>query len=140
MLLHDKTELNIVPAPVLEDWHETGGMQAGFQIPGWIWAAMLGAYAVFFAAITAATGRSGSAIFAIVISIGYVVIFFALVAAINNVKGPEQQSPLARHDGVLETWTGPIDVKTAAGQVLVVPLCLALFAIGILIVRMIVVP
>lgn len=40
--------------------HETGGVQRGFQLPGWIWAAMVGCYAIFFAFILLATGGMGA--------------------------------------------------------------------------------
>lgn len=140
MLLHDKDDLNLVPATIVEDQHETSGVQDGFQFPGWIWTSMLAAYALFFIAITVATGRSGSALFAIVISIGYTVMFFAVATIIGGVKGHEKPSPLAKRDGVLQTHTGPMNAKTVAGQVLVVPVCIVIFAIGILLVRLIVFP
>jgi hypothetical protein len=135
MLMHDPKQLNVVAEPSLEDPHETSGVHHGFQLPGWIWAAMIGAYGLFFAAITAATGRSGIALFSIVISIGYVVIFFGLASMLNGVKGAERPSPL-KDGGLLQTWCGPMDTRTVAGQILVVPFCIALFAVGILIVRL----
>lgn len=132
MLLYDKDQLNIVLLAIVEDQHATSEVQDGFQFPGWIWSGMLASYALFFIAITAATGRSGSALFAIVISIGYTVMFFAVATVIGGVKGWERRSPLARKNGILPTWTGRVNAQAVAAQVLIVPVGVALFAIGIL--------
>lgn len=118
------------------DRQETGGVQHGFQLPGWIWQAMIAAYVVFFAAITAATGRDGPALFAIVVSVGFASIYFSLAFTLASVKGRERRSPLHARDGVLQTWCGPMDRTAVAAQVLTVPVCLAIFATAIFVIRM----
>lgn len=101
-----------------------------FELPGSVWAGMLGSYAVFFAAITLATGAGGRAIFAIVISVLYTVMYFGLARVIARQAGPDARSPLLRGDP-LPTWCGPMDATAVYGQVLVVPLAVALFGLGI---------
>lgn len=102
----------------------------GYQFPPRIWGLMLASYAVFFVAILAATGGSGHARFAIVISILYTVMFFGLARIGAGIGGREDASPLDRGHS-LQTWTGPMDSKSAHAQVLVVPVVIALFGIGI---------
>lgn len=112
-----------VPAPYL-----------GFQLPRWVWTGMLGSYAVFFVAITVATGGSGHALFAIAVSILYTVMFFGLARAIARQAGPEQASPLARNQP-LQTWCGPMEPGAVYGQILVVPAAIAFFAVAIAVIK-----
>lgn len=102
----------------------------GFQLPPRIWGAMLASYVVFFAAIAAATGGSGHARFAIVVSILYTAMFFGLARVGAGVSGTEAASPLDRGEA-LQTWTGAMDRKSVFAQVLVVPVTLAIFGLGI---------
>jgi hypothetical protein len=101
-----------------------------FELPRSVWAGMFASYAVFFAAITLATGAGGRAIFAIVISVLYTVMYFGLARVIARQAGPDGRSPLLRGEP-LPTWCGPMDAKAVYGQILVVPLAVALFGIGI---------
>lgn len=102
----------------------------GFQFPPRVWGLMLASYAVFFVAIFAATGGSGHARFAIVISVLYTAMFFGVARIGAGIGGPERLSPLDRGQP-LQTWTGPMDSRSAYAQVLVVPMVIALFGIGI---------
>lgn len=101
-----------------------------FEIPGAVWGAMIGSYVLFFAAITMATGGSGHAVFAIVISILYTVMFFGLASIIARQAGPDARSPLLRGEA-LPTWCGPMQAGAVYGQMLVVPAAVALFGVGI---------
>lgn len=121
-----------------EQRYETGGLQHGFQIPAWIWRAMIAAYAIFFGAIAAATGSDGFTRFVIAISVGFAIVFFSLAAILNSVKGHERRSPLAREQGVLQTFYGPMSRNAVAAQILTVPACLAFFAAAILVIRLLV--
>ena len=109
--------------------------QPGFELPGWIWQTMLAAYGIFFTALFLATGRDSTARFALVVSIGYTVMYFATARILNAIKGREQRSPLARSGGTLDCATGQMDLTAVAAQVLTVPLCVAGFAVSILIIR-----
>lgn len=102
----------------------------GFELPARIWGIMIGCYGVFLGALTIALGSNGRALFAIVISLVYVVVFFAasrLLMAQNPARAP---SPLDRN-GVLMTHFGPMDRKAVYGQILVVPVAVALFGLAV---------
>jgi hypothetical protein len=105
------------------------------ELPGWIWTAMAGCYAVFFAGLIAATGRDGEAIFALVISIAYALIYFGTAGQMFGLRRPPRHSAFARGLGPLQTWTGPMDTRAVAAQILSVPACLAFFGVAIAIIR-----
>lgn len=101
-----------------------------FELPGTVWGAMIACYAVFFVSITVATGGSGHALFAILISVLYTAMFFA-TARIIALQGQAQDSSPLSQGRALPTWTGPMGTGAVYGQVLVVPACIALFGVGI---------
>ena len=103
---------------------------AGYQLPSHIWAMMVASYAVFFIAIYLATGNSGHARFAIVVSVLYTAMFFGLARIGAKLPGREKASPLDR-GAKLSTWTGWMGAGSVHAQVLVVPVVLAIFGIGI---------
>ncbi len=103
----------------------------GFEMPRSFWTIMLGCYAVFFIAIALATGGSGAARFAIVISALYTVAYFGFARIAARQAGPEAPSPLDRGQP-LPTWTGPMSKGAVFGQVLIVPLSVALFGLAML--------
>lgn len=91
---------------------------------------MFGCYAIFFGLILLATGRGKHAYFAICISILYTMMYFSTAAVISSIKGKERSSPLSRGQ-MLQTYTGPMSLAAVTGQVLAIPIALAIFAIGI---------
>ena len=103
----------------------------GFELPRALWVGMLACYAVFFAAIFAATGGSGHCVFAIVVSILYTAMYFGVARLAVRQAGREDVSPLER-GRPLQTWTGPMNAKAVYGQILIVPAAVALFGIAIL--------
>ncbi len=104
-----------------------------FEYPPWIWGLMFAAYAVFFAAIAMATGHDGKTVFMIAISIAYTVMYFGTAAVLVNIKKqPEDKKSFPPQ--VIETWTGPLSVNSAAIQILTVPAMLALFGVSIAII------
>lgn len=109
----------------------------GFQLPRRVWVGMLASYAVFFVAITVATGGSGHAMFAIVVSILYAAMFFGLARVMARQAGREQTSPLDRHQP-LQTWCGPMEPGAVYGQILVVPAAIACFAVAIAVIKAVV--
>ena len=106
---------------------------AGFQMPSSVWLAMFVCYAVFFAAIWVATGGSGPARFAIVISILYTAMYFGCSAVLAAQAGPEAPSPLERGEP-LQTQTGPMGRGTVFAQMLVIPVAVAGFGVAIAII------
>lgn len=104
------------------DPYEVHGIQAGFQLPGWIWRAMFASYGVFFLGIAAATGRDTATRLMLAISLFYTLIYFGTARILHAQKGAEHVSPLDRAGGALQTWTGPMDSRTVAAQILAVPI------------------
>lgn len=97
---------------------------------------MFASYAVFFAALMIATGRDGSAVFAIVVSILYAVMYFGTAAILNSVdhSARPKLSPLHRGKGI-ETATGWLSNPSANAQILTVPILFAVFACAIAVIR-----
>lgn len=98
-----------------------------FEFPGWIWRAMGLAYGAFFAGLWLATAHGTAAIFALVVSIGYTAMYFGTALILVRQNLPARRSAFARGLGHLPTWTGPMSQRAVAGQVLAIPLALALF-------------
>lgn len=107
-----------------------------FELPAIVWTVMFASYATFFAGLIVATGRDGSALFAIVISVAYTVMFFGTAAILNRVNSAARPtgSPLDQGKGI-ETATGWMSNTTAYAQILTVPVLLAFFACAIAIIR-----
>ncbi len=108
-----------------------------FDLPKSIWRVMFVAYAVFFLAITIATGRDRSALFMIVVSVCYTLMYFGTAAVLNAVGAHGR--PVAV-PGDIETATGKLSYGAAFAQILTVPLVIALFGCAIAVIRGIVVP
>lgn len=125
----------VQPARLSNDPYETSGVQAGFQLPRWMWRAMFACYAIFFVGIGAATGRDTATIFALVISLLYMLMYFATAELLHAQKGPEHDSPLDRAGGMLDTWTGPMDRGTVAAQLLAVPAGFAFLGLTFFVIR-----
>jgi len=101
-----------------------------FELPPWMWGTMAACYGVFFTALAIATAHSGPAVFAILVSVGYALMYFGTARILANVRPGEGRSAFARGFAPLATWTGPMEGKAVAAQVLIVPLCLALFGVS----------
>jgi hypothetical protein len=95
------------------------------------------AYAVFFLAITIATGRDRSALFMIVISASYAVMYFGTAAVMNAVGAHGRPATVS---GDIDTATGKLSYGAAFAQILTVPIVIALFGCAIAVVRAIVAP
>jgi hypothetical protein len=108
-----------------------------FDLPKSIWWTMFLAYAVFFLAITIATGRDRSALFMIVISAGYTVMYFGTAVVLNAVGASERPETVP---GDIDTATGKLSYGAAFAQILTVPLLIAFFGCAIAVVRAIVAP
>jgi hypothetical protein len=109
------------------------------ELPGWMWKVMFAAYGVFFAGLLFGTGHDGEALFALVVSGLYLLVYFVTAGVLVGLNRPGRSAPFARGQGQLETGTGPMSTKAVAGQVLVIPVCIALFGVGIAIIRAILV-
>ena len=107
-----------------------------FELPASVWIAMFASYAVFFAALFVATGHGIAAIFALLVSIAYTVMYFGTAAILNGVGSAERQAlpPAGPFDGIA-THTGWMDNRAALAQILTVPILLAVFACAFAVIR-----
>ena len=108
-----------------------------FDLPKSIWRTMFLSYAVFFVAITIATGRDRSALLMIVISACYAVMHFGTAAVLNAVGASERPATVS---GDIDTATGKLSYRAAFAQILTVPLVIAFFGCAMVVVRAVVVP
>ncbi|MCC6478222.1 hypothetical protein [Sphingorhabdus sp.] len=131
-LLPDRQATGAHPDP------ESGGKQnpeaTDLQVPKPIWHAMWASYALFFAGLFAAIGSERSGLFMLVISVAYTFVFFGTAAILFGLNRPRTKSQFELGLGPLQTWTGPMSRSAVAGQILAVPLCIALFGISIAII------
>ena len=104
--------------------------QPGFQLPSSVWALMLTCYAIFFAGMTALVAGSGYALFMVVISALYAVVFFGTGTILANLSGRNDTSPLDKGQP-LPTWCGPMSRGAVYGQVLIVPIGIAIFGMSV---------
>lgn len=106
------------------------GEQRTFELPRVVWIGMVACYAVFLTALLAATG-AGRAGFAIAVSAVYVIMFFGTARAVAR-QGPRQAaSPIERQGAALQTAFGPMSRGAVFGQILIVPVAVAMFGIAI---------
>ncbi len=103
--------------------HRTGESST-FELPISVWYTMYISYAVFFGALLAVTGSDRGALFMIVISMGYTVMYFGTAAALNMVG---QQAPVAANHDDIDTYTGLLGYNAAIAQILTVPVLVAFF-------------
>ncbi|MBS0482407.1 MAG: hypothetical protein JSR96_09695 [Proteobacteria bacterium] len=108
---------------------------AGTGLPGWIWAVMIAEYAVFFTGLMFAVGRDREAVFMLVISIGFAVMYFGTASALFAQKPADRPTAFERGTGDLQTWTGPMSRGAVAAQILTVPGCLAFFGLAMIVIR-----
>ncbi|MCY7271952.1 MAG: hypothetical protein LH485_07890 [Sphingomonas bacterium] len=125
--------------------HDTAGSVPGprysesssFGFPGWIWKVFFGSYAVFFAALALATARDGHAVFVVVVSVLYTVMFFGTAAVLQGL-GKGKPRGFECGEPMLDTWTGRMSTASVAAQVLTIPILFAFFAIAIFVIRAII--
>src|SRR3546814_8269042 len=96
---------------------------------------MFGCYALFFLIIAVATGRDTAALMMIVISVFYVVMVFGTTGILKAQKGPDYDSPLDRVGGVLETRTGPMNLRAVGAQLTAVAIGMVFLGITVLLAR-----
>jgi hypothetical protein len=105
-------------------------VQPGFQLPASVWKLMVACYVIFFGGMTALVAGSGYALFMVVISALYAVVFFGTGTILANLSGENDRSPL--DDGqALPTWCGPMSRGAVYGQVLIVPIGIAMFGVAV---------
>ena len=143
--LPESASLRESPVPVSDVFVPLAGIEANdnevvaapqqpearmFEMPPSVWRAMMACYAVFLLALLGATGGAHAA-FAIVISAIYVTMFFGTARAMLRQAPPQLRSRLDHPGSVLQTAYGPLARREAYGQVLIVPVAVALFGLAI---------
>ncbi len=107
-----------------------------FELPNSVWKAMFACYAIFFSALFVATGRGTAAIFALVISAGYTIMYFGTASMLNRVSAPERATlPKVNASARMDTHTGWMSSSAVNAQILVVPVSLVIFASSFAIIR-----
>lgn len=107
---------------------ERVGERRTFELPASVWQIMTACYAVFLIALLASTG-GGRAGFAIAVSAVYIAMFFGTARMITR-QGPQQDPASVRNPGThLQTAFGPMSRGAVFGQILIVPLAVAVFGI-----------
>lgn len=108
------------------------------QVPAAIWRVMFGCYGIFLGGLLYATGRDGEALFMIAISTGYNILYFGLSGVLIGLDGHGARDGRIAAGSDLDTWTGPMSPGAVAGQILTIPICLAVFGIIIAVIRAVV--
>lgn len=109
------------------------GERRTFELPASVWKVMVACYAIFLVALMGATG-GGHAVFAIIISVVYVIMFFGTAHTLLRQAPPQPRSALNRSGSVLQTVYGPLRRSEVFGQILIVPIAIAFFGVAIAVV------
>jgi hypothetical protein len=104
--------------------------QRGFELPPRIWTAMIACYAVFMTAMATGLGSSGKAMLSIVVAAVYITVYFGTARVVMRQNPAREGSPLDR-TGSLGTLYGPMERRAVYGQILIVPVAVALFGIAV---------
>jgi hypothetical protein len=102
------------------------------DIPGRIWAAFLGAWALFFGLIIVFFATSPTATFMVVVAALFGLIAFGLpitLAAQLNCTG-------VKCTGTILTHTGPLSERAAAAQIALIPVAVVIGLIGFIVLAM----
>ena len=111
-----------------------------FGLPTIIWGSMAASYALFFAGLLLGTGHDGRALFMIVISVLYALMYFGTAFVLNGLgQAGRRELPSQWVNGKFQTFTGPMSFGSVFAQMLVVPIMFAVFGITIAIIRFVVV-
>lgn len=108
-------------------------VQPGFQLPASVWKLMGACYAIFLAAMAGLASGSGFALFMVVISALYTIMYFATGSVLAGLSGRQDPSPLDEGKP-LPTWAGPMSKGSVYGQVLIVPFGIALFGVAVMLI------
>ena len=87
------------------------------DVPGSIWTAFLGSWALLFGLFLVFFTKSGPATMAVITACFFALMLLGLPAALSAQAGAAEEPPRA----VIDTHTGPISVRAAATQILLIP-------------------
>ena len=106
-----------------------------FGIPPVIWGVMAASYVLFFGGLILGTGHDGRAMFMIVISILYTLMYFGTAFALNSLRRGSSRQGSQWIKGRFNTHTGPMSFGSVFGQILIVPMMFAAFGLAIAVIR-----
>ncbi|SIN61312.1 hypothetical protein SAMN02745824_0857 [Parasphingorhabdus marina DSM 22363] len=106
-----------------------------FGIPPVIWGVMAASYGLFFGGLILGTGHDGRAMFMIVISILYTLMYFGTAFALNSLRRGSSREKSQWIKGRFDTLTGPMSFGSVFGQMLIVPMMFAAFGLAIAVIR-----
>lgn len=108
-ILVDQTEKTAAP-PALPD-------SPFSDIPSGIWKAFLGAWALLFGLFLAFFTKDGPSSLAVVTASFFALMLLGLPSAL----GAQTHFPERHWNGVVETHTGPVPIRAAATQIMLIP-------------------
>lgn len=134
---HEATAEILAEAPVFDDRRNSQTHEIRtFELSGSVWKAMFACYAVFFGALILATAHSTAAIFALVVSTGYTIVYFGTASILNRVSAPQRVTlPKITSPTGMQTNTGWMSKNSVNAQILVVPVSLVIFACSFAFIR-----
>lgn len=116
-----------IPEPCTDQDQETPAMPApeiGLfrDVPRWIWATFLSAWAMFFGLMILFFATDAAAIFVVTIAVLFGAMAFGLPIALAA------QSKCESYDykGVVHTHTGPLSIRSAGAQITLIPIAAVL--------------
>lgn len=110
-----------------------------FGLPRSVWVIMLTSYAVFFCALAVAIGHDRGAIFVVVVSMLFALMYFGTTFALNSVGAEDRKDQKSEWvKGKFQTLGGPMSYGEIFGQMLILPILFAIFGIAVIIIRSVV--
>lgn len=107
-----------------------------FGLPRAVWGIMLTCYAIFFGALAVAMGHDGGAIFVLVVSGLFAIMYFGTGFALNSISATSRKNQKSEWiDGKFQTQSGPMSFGAIFGQMLILPILFAIFGIAMIIIR-----
>lgn len=87
------------------------------DVPGSIWTAFLGSWALLFGLFLVFFTKSGPATLAVITACFFALMLLGLPTALSGLAGSAKERPKT----MLDTQTGPVSIRTAATQILLIP-------------------
>ncbi|HEY9091198.1 hypothetical protein [Parasphingorhabdus sp.] len=107
-----------------------------FGLPGSVWSIMLTSYAIFFVALAIATGHDLGAIFVVTVSGLFAIMYFGTTFVLNSIGAAgrkELESEWVK--GKFQSLNGPMSFGEIFGQMLILPILFAIFAVAVIFIR-----
>ncbi|MEW4468914.1 hypothetical protein AB1K62_13900 [Parasphingorhabdus sp. JC815] len=111
-----------------------------FGLPRSVWSIMMTCYAIFFGALAVAMGHDGGAIFVLVVSGLFALMYFGTGFVLNSIGAASRKNQKSEWvEGKFQTQSGPMSFGAIFGQMLILPILFAIFGIAMIIIRHVVI-